>query len=913
MSRYPGSQFIVIDNTATTATVPVTTKNPAAPTYMTSFHSIKGPEEIKTVYGNDFYDLYGSQSKILFSTYGQPLLQASMDINAGAQLICKRSVLEDAKLANTTLAIALSKTTVAEPTITLNADGHITAFHIPAGQYNDNGKTTYYPTKFTIRPVMISVDDNTPVPDFTIEGKEYYRRRKSDIITSILSGSGIDGYDINTGSTITGTLPLEEGQTTAVSKTFNLVATDSIPNGFEEIELDWTLNSIGNVGTAVNFDGTVTASPVGYNYTIKDTVTASDATDAEALALIYKSVKEYVFPLFTLFDNGRGVSTKSIAFAFDTATSKTLNKAVYTLKVIDYSTNKTLESLAFTIDPYTRNNNTGYTFDVESAVNFGSKQIKAKMHYDSYEKLLEVLSKEVKTDEYVFINTDCIFNHNLKGNNLVNGKIVNNLYVDATGTDNNLDSLDESTDSIAYYYYNYTTRYRQGLSEKLFFGHDGTLEDRLGDSVQSGKTLVTVNAVSGDIPYYEYYATAQATTTTDLDTYDAGSDKFYQVVVTPTGTTRDEKLVISKYDARGNHIVITKFARVNANPTASAIEYEEYTVTTTYSWENLYQEQYKKFFNGSFDKDIFNLDIYFPQCIFDANYNKPVKLAIQKLSAYRGDLLAYLDMGNDLINNYEDATNLIPTGLEGEEFGDEDNSTYYYIRDMHNAVTCISYDIRDPYTNKQISVTGTYGLSIAMVNHYITGVGKVFAGKSNGITFGNAIESTVNYIPKIYPTSAMTSLNNIGMTYPSDDASIMNEKQIMCDARINYGSYYDGLFTMDTEYTMNSTESEFSYINNVMLVNQLIQAIRKACPAARYNFIDGEDLEVYEKAVTTVINSMRSSFASVTFKYLQDENSIANKIFYAALEIVFRPFAQAEIFTITALNYSTLDSNVTTA
>ena len=112
-----------------------------------------------------------------------------MDINAGAQLICKRSVLEDAKLANTTLAIALSKTTVAEPTITLNADGHITAFHIPAGQYNDNGKTTYYPTKFTIRPVMISVDDNTPVPDLTIEGKEYYRRHKSDIITSILSGS----------------------------------------------------------------------------------------------------------------------------------------------------------------------------------------------------------------------------------------------------------------------------------------------------------------------------------------------------------------------------------------------------------------------------------------------------------------------------------------------------------------------------------------------------------------------------------------------------------------------------------------------------------------------------------------------------------------------------------------------------
>ena len=112
---------------------------------------------------------------------------------------------------------------------------------------------------------------------------------------------------------------------------------------------------------------------------------------------------------------------------------------------------------------------------------------------------------------------------------------------------------------------------------------------------------------------------------------------------------------------------------------------------------------------------------------------------------------------------------------------------------------------------------------------------------------------------------------------------------------------------------MNPTESEFSYINNVMLVNDLIQEIRKSCPSSRYNFIDEEDLEVYEKAVTTVINAKRSKFASVKFMYVQDDNSINNKIFYAALEIVFRPFAQAEIFTITALNYSTLDTNVTTA
>jgi hypothetical protein len=44
---------------------------------------------------------------------------------------------------------------------------------------------------------------------------------------------------------------------------------------------------------------------------------------------------------------------------------------------------------------------------------------------------------------------------------------------------------------------------------------------------------------------------------------------------------------------------------------------------------------------------------------------------------------------------------------------------------------------------------------------------------------------------------------------------------------------------------------------------------------------------------------------------VQDDAALENKIFYAAIEVVFRPFAQAEIFELTALNYSTLSSTVT--
>ena len=91
----------------------------------------------------------------------------------------------------------------------------------------------------------------------------------------------------------------------------------------------------------------------------------------------------------------------------------------------------------------------------------------------------------------------------------------------------------------------------------------------------------------------------------------------------------------------------------------------------------------------------------------------------------------------------------------------------------------------------------------------------------------------------------------------------------------------------------------------------MMQALRKACPTARYQFITSEDLTVYQTAIETAMRPWKNKFASLKFKYVKDDAAIENKIFYAAIEVVFKPFAQAEIFELTALNYSTLDSEVT--
>lgn len=808
MARYPGSQFRVIDNSVTTASVPITSTNPAAPTYMTTFASVKGPEEIKTVSGSQFYELYGTQNNILFNKYKQPLLQASMNINNGANLICKRAVLDSAKLANTTFGVVLSRNINTKISLYINDDNNIYLISIPHSTALTTKDEEVYinsdKTKWVIHPICFSNKYLGSDNKYSDQKKYIISQVDSDIINGIpqykfdyrqenIYNYGYIEFLDKYGKTITD----KDSNTILNMLSIN---NDNI-NTYKTTNYNITSKSLNQIFASVigsnkflNSQGTLTAN-------IEN---PSTETNKQIIDIIQNNLfMEGIFPLFTIFDNGRGESTKSITISLDTASSKTLNQAIYTLKVIDYKTNKTLESIAFTIDPYTKNNSTGYTFDIESGVNFKSNQISAKMYYDSYDKLVSILSEDF-IDPNIFTTKDAIFGHELNGTSITS--ITDNLLV-YKSIESNLDTL-VSSSTVAYYYYNDTERSRSGISEKLIFGSDGVEED-----------------------------------------------------------------------------------------------------------QDTYNNKYKEFFNGTFDKDVFNVDTLFPNFIFDANYDDDTKKAIQKLAAFRGDLIAYLDMGTNNLIDVNTIKGKVPIYESDNESTD---SRYVYIRDMHCAVTSIYGDIKDPYTNKQITVTATYQLSNAMVNHYITAFGKPFCGKGNGITFGNYIQGTINYIPKIYPSNIETIksselLNAINNTYITDDTIITNEKQTLCDYHINYGSYYNGLFTMDTEYTLNPTESEFSYINNVMLVNDLIQEIRKSCPSSRYNFIDEEDLEVYEKAVTTVINAKRSKFASVKFMYVQDDNSINNKIFYAALEIVFRPFAQAEIFTITALNYSTLDTNVTTA
>lgn len=277
-----------------------------------------------------------------------------------------------------------------------------------------------------------------------------------------------------------------------------------------------------------------------------------------------------------------------------------------------------------------------------------------------------------------------------------------------------------------------------------------------------------------------------------------------------------------------------------------------------------YEEQLVKVFDGTFSNEIYDVDNYKIDLIVDANYPVKVKRAIESFVDFREDFMYIRDMGLNVKSIDEIISNNI------------DNSKSKYCATYHT-----SYDIIDPYTKKQIPVTIGYSLTKLLMEHFKNGRNRPMAGQLYNMIIPEAIEGTVNFLPKITPA--------------------YDQKETLSDAKINYASYFDGLLTLETLYTSQEKNSQFSYINNILAIQEVIKAIRTRCPKMRYSFIDGEDLEKYKEDVEAVLNKYSNNFLQLKLVYTKDESMLSNKIFYASLQVKFRNFVQTEYFKIYAL------------
>ena len=93
---------------------PLIAADTGAPLILIAASTDKGGEDLVKISGSDFYKRYVTDQKLMYQRHGQPLLEAAALIDAGAELLFKRIVADDATMANAIVSVEVTKTVPAE-------------------------------------------------------------------------------------------------------------------------------------------------------------------------------------------------------------------------------------------------------------------------------------------------------------------------------------------------------------------------------------------------------------------------------------------------------------------------------------------------------------------------------------------------------------------------------------------------------------------------------------------------------------------------------------------------------------------------------------------------------------------------------------------------------------------------------
>lgn len=989
---YPGTKFILRDDSVVQ---PIISTSAAVnkPMYMSMFTSDRGPEKFTILEGEQWATTYLSNNTPNFNRHGQPLLQAALDVNAGAKMMSKRIVADNSKLASKTLMMGLSTIQYAkigyEKTDLPKGQGGAlevrSTTHIVAANEIDIAKidttlTTGATLGKQVKPVnlYVKVDASAAVsgkvkiidteksqpsgPSFILNNDAAIKAAVSATLVEASTETGetengapgtiVYDYRCVSVSDATG-----EGKTEITAEnieTFKSIAvltyegqvadTAIVVGKFAEIK---TSKISQSKAQTISFDTSMLeglsiedhhAEEDGSNLFVatveawNTTGAVADLTATEKASIATPTTAGYIAV-------GDTVVRRNVYYVLDTpkvglevveavhviGANEIDIKAVTGIKVSEYdrvvrvSTTErgvVLRPLVVST-PNTDVFYQGITQDKEYLYDYAKKDIKTQIEdYTTFRDSIIISNPDTLDTSKVF-----------------------RLYSDPSAT---------ISDGILFPLFSIFDSGR-GESDKYF-----SIEPSYALAKSNGKMIYTLNVIDGTtsatIESWSFSIDENGQTTllkkTDIQTVVSGNSYLidascyyegWDALLDAIGEFGVPSTIFSDYDIMnkkqlsGKSLGTVSFIspvsglsyilaspKSSTNPTGYAPSSFDYDYKIPEYLENgasgditAMKETPAKFYasmhealTGVFSKDIYNFDLYNFDAIFDANYDSAqVKLDIMNLACYRNDCVAFMDMGTKVssLQQAKDMMNWDGTIAGKSEL--ETNPDYYYLKHCAVWTTCLFYDMKNPFDGRQITVTATMGASLRMVNHYINGYNRPFAGAMYQIQFPEAIQGTVNYIPKIYPNSTFTP-EELDNTYPSDAACITNEKQEMCDIKVNYASYINGVLTMETLFTTYDKDSELSYVNNVMTVQVIMKKIREKLPSiTRYGFMDSDSLAQYKSLVQdAVIDKYAQYFAALTFKYIEDVNYSKNKIFYGALEVKFKPFSQSEIIKVTVLN-----------
>jgi hypothetical protein len=308
--------------------------------------------------------------------------------------------------------------------------------------------------------------------------------------------------------------------------------------------------------------------------------------------------------------------------------------------------------------------------------------------------------------------------------------------------------------------------------------------------------------------------------------------------------------------------------------------------------------------DGSEIDEVWDTDSHKIFAIVDANYHKAIKDCIANFVEFRKDCIFFRDcnIGATGVKNVQDVyLNYILDNKFVKKFNAEYvqffngsfDSKIMAINNLRSSFIAdygTTYEIVDPISKKNIVVTMLIDLAIKLAYLYIEqGPFSPLAGVYNGFQLDNAIEGTINFVPIITPA--------------------LNQKQVIDDLRLNYAIFEDeGTCVIQSNYTSQDKNTQLSFINNVLAIQEVARVVRTVCPKNRFRLITGSDMSEYATAVSRVLQGYNAYFDVLEFKYTQDPLRSIQKIFYASINFSFNNWAQTEIFDLYALANTTTTS-----
>ena len=267
-------------------------------------------------------------------------------------------------------------------------------------------------------------------------------------------------------------------------------------------------------------------------------------------------------------------------------------------------------------------------------------------------------------------------------------------------------------------------------------------------------------------------------------------------------------------------------------------------------WKGL-KEAFTQFYSGVSAPELLDINQIPASVMYDANYPVDVKNAMATLvldESKRHDIMCYLDLG--IVKNATAAKEVM------------DSLT---VDNCQVAVQGWFHNYYDPYTEKDIPVTGTWTTAAMLPSHDNNfGLHRPMAGFNCGQVSG-VVADTLFPLP------------------------VGDEKAKLYDSKINYIEKIKGQYLIASQITTQKKQSDLELINNNRLKGQIIRKIMALVPQFKHNFSDPATLKQFKDlAILQLEEESRLCNQPITITFSQTQYQKDNRILQVELRCVFK-------------------------